>query len=391
VSNGPFNLEAWRIHDRIRMRRSETYWDRDSVGVETIDALPIENATTSLNLYLTGEADWLPSNYPNDLAGILSQRPDFYSGPSLIVYYYRINTEVEPFDDPRVREALNLAIDRRLIVDNVLGLGQLPAYTIVPPGMPDYEAPESAIRHDPEEARRLLAAAGFPGGAGIADIGILYNTQEMHKKIAEVIADQLHRNLGLNVSAYNQEWQSYLATLRNRDYTLARAGWIGDYEDPNTFLDIWVSEGGNNQTGWGDPTYDRLIAAAADIESFAKHPNLAPADLRDSAAIEASRAAILAESDPARRKELGGRLRMKLLAEAEHILVAEAFPIIPIYFYVVSGLVQPEVEGFHTELEFDDGSRGANLRDIHPLRAIRMSGSPGPEKGREKTRGDDAS
>jgi oligopeptide transport system substrate-binding protein len=391
VSNGPFNLESWRIHDRIRMRRSQTYWDRDSVGVDTIDALPIENATTSLNLYLTGEADWLPSNYPNDLAGILNERPDFYSGPGLIVYYYRINTEVEPFDDPRVRKALNLAIDRRLIVDNVLGLGQLPAHTIVPPGMLGYEAPESAIRYDPEEARSLLAAAGFPGGAGIADIGILYNTQEMHKKIAEVIADQLNRNLGLNVSAYNQEWQSYLATLRDRDYTLARAGWIGDYEDPNTFLDIWVSEGGNNQTGWSNPIYDRLIAAAADIERFVTHPNLDRGDLQDGAAIETSRATILAEGDPARRKELGGRLRMKLLAEAEHILVAEAFPIIPIYFYVVSGLVRSQVEGFYTELEFGDGSRGANLRDIHPLRAIRMSGSPGPGNRRKQTKEDDAS
>jgi len=175
------------------------------------------------------------------------------------------------------------------------------------------------------------------------------------------------------------------ATLRDRDYTLARAGWIGDYEDPNTFLDIWVSEGGNNQTGWGDPTYDRLIAAAGDIERFVSRPSLDPADLQDGAAIETSRAAILAESDPMRRKVLGGRLRMRLLAEAEHILVAEAFPIIPIYFYVVSGLVRPEVEGFYTELEFDDGSRGANLRDIHPLRAIRMSGSTGGARNPDKT------
>lgn len=372
VGNGAFRLAGWRVNDRIRLERSETYWDRDQVALERIDVLPIENATTSLNLYLTGGSDWLPSTYPNDLVDQLRGRADFYSGPGLSVYYYRINVDAPGLGDRRVRQAITLAIDRDLIVNDVLGLGQLPAAHLVPPGMAGYEPPESAIRHDPEEARRLLAEAGFEGGRGLPEIGILYNTSDTHKKIAEVIADQLRRELGIRAQAYNQEWQSYLATIRARDYSLARAGWIGDYEDPNTFLDLWVSEGGNNQTGWSHPLYDRLIEAAADVDEFVRAPRVDFAALGNGDIIRAQIAAIEAEADGAARRAGAERLRMRLLAEAERILVREEFPIIPIYFYVVSGLVNPRIEGFHSELEFEDGTRAANLRDLHPLRALKI-------------------
>lgn len=371
VGNGAYVFETWRVNDRIRLRRSPTYWDHGSVALDRIDVLPTENATTSLNLYLTGAVDWLPSNYPSDLVDQLRVRPDFYTGPGLAVYYYRINVEAPGLDDRRVREAINLAIDRDLIVNEVLGLGQLPATHVVPPGMAGYDAPVSALRHDPEAARALLAEAGYPGGVGLPDIGILYNTHDTHKKIAEVIADQLRRELGMQVRAYNQEWQSYLATTRGRDYTLARAGWIGDYEDPNTFLDLWVSEGGNNQTGWSHALYDRLIAAAADVEAFVRSSSVELEGLSRGDDVARAVEAVRREADDAKRRRLAARLRMLLLAEAEHIIVAQEFPLIPIYFYVVKGLVSPEVEGFHTVLELEDGSRGYNLQDLHPLRALR--------------------
>ena len=369
VSNGPFTLEAWRVGDRIRVRRSESYWGRDRIALESADALPIENQTTALNLYLTGDVDWLP-NYPSDLVDALRNRPDHYSHPGLIVYYYRVNTRQPPLDDPRVRQALALAIDRRSIVDDVLRLGQIPAHHLVPPGIPGYAAPPTAIRHDPARARELLAEAGFPGGEGLPEIGVLYNTHESHKKIAELIADQLGRALGVRVKPYNQEWQSYLATMRSGEYDLGRAGWIGDYLDPNTFLDIWVTNGGNNQTGWSHATYDRLIEAASDVESYSQRPFFE--GLAEPDRIRAGLLRLSSAKEGSARREAAAALRLGLLREAEHILVGRELPILPIYFYVVSGLVSPRVEGFHTELVMPDGARLPNLQNLHPLRGLRV-------------------
>ncbi len=373
VSNGAFRLAAWRVGDRIRLERSETYWDAANVALGSVDALPIENMTTALNLYLSGEVDWLPSGYyPLDLADEIKKRDDFYTGPALIIYYYRINTTRKPFDDARVRKALNLAIDRELITREVLGLGQIPARHFVPPGLPGYTPPESAIRYDVAEARRLLAEAGFPGGRGFPKFGILYNTLEMHKKLAEVLADQLRRNLGLDVTAYNQEWQSYQATMRALDYDLGRAGWIGDYEDPNTFLDIWVTNGGNNQTGWGNPLYDRLITSAQNMDRFLADPEPLLGALARPEPVRRLLEAVQNAPEGDARLEAMATLRLALLAEAERLLVGEALPVVPLYFYVINGLVKPEVEGFYTELETADGRKRANLRDMHPLRSIRV-------------------
>ncbi len=371
VSNGAFELEAWRIGDRVRLRRSETYWDRANVPSRTIDALPLENVTTALNLYLSGDVDWIP-RYPSDLVDALRERPDHYDHAGFITYYYRINTRRPPLDEAKVRLALALAVDRKVIVEEVLRLGQRPARHIVPPGVPGYEPPPSALGFDPARARALLAEAGFPGGEGFPEIGILYNTLESHKKIAELIADQLGRHLGISVKPYNQEWQSYLATMRSGEYDLARAGWIGDYLDPNTFLDLWVTNGGNNQTGWSDAGYDRLIAAAGDVDRYAREPffeGLAEPE-RARAALARAREATDVQS---RRRELAA-LRLQLLREAERILVEREVPVLPIYFYVVSGMVRPEVEGFYSELLQPDGRRLPNLQDLHPLRSIRVRG-----------------
>jgi oligopeptide transport system substrate-binding protein len=365
VGNGAFVLEAWRVGDRIRLRRSPTWWGRGGVALASVDALPVENAVTALNLYLTGAVDWLPRT-PSDLGEALRERPDHYGGPALGVYYYRVNARRPPLDDPRVRMALALAIDRETLVRDVLRLGQLPARHVVPPGMPGYESPASALGFDPARARALLAEAGFPGGRGMRELGILFNTLDDHRKIAELVADQLARNLGIRVTAYNQEWQSYLATVQAGDYDLARAGWIGDYVDPNTFLDLWVTNGGNNQTGWGDPLYDRCLRAAADVEAFARAPELA--GLAEPERARALLASLRAASGEA-RLAAGARLRLQLLREAEAILVQRAVPVIPLYFYVNSGLISPRVGGFRAVLA--DGR--PNLQDLHPLRALSVA------------------
>lgn len=374
VSNGPFVLASWRVNDRVRLERNERYWGKNEVRARAIDVLPTENATTALNLYLTGEVDWLPAAYPVDLVKELLPRPDFYVNAAFTVYYYRFNTKRPPLDDKRVREAITLGVDRQLIVDRVLGAGQLPATHFVPPGVPSYNAPKSNIGPDVgknlERARKLLAEAGFPEGRGLPPIGVLYNTSEGHKKIAEVVADQLQKNLGIQVTPYNQEWQSYLATTRAQNYEMSRAAWIGDYLDPNTFLDMWVTNGGNNQTGFSSPTYDEIIRAAANMDHFARErqPLLSKLEAREAITSLLDRRA--ASSDTKQRLILLDEARMLLFAEAEAILVQQEFPIMPIYYYVNTGLKKPGVRGLYMELELADGRRVPNLQGINPLRDI---------------------
>src|SRR5690606_1311937 len=190
VSNGPFTLHSWKVNDRIRLKKSESYWNHQETRSRSIDLYPTENLATALNLCLTGQLDWLPKSYPEDLAPRLRERDDFYAEPGLVVYFYRLNCERPPFNDRRVREAVNLAIDREVITRDVLGRGELPAHHIVPPGIPGYEPPGTGIRFDVERARELLAEAGYPNGKGLPEIGILFNTFETHRKIAEVVGDQ---------------------------------------------------------------------------------------------------------------------------------------------------------------------------------------------------------
>ncbi len=360
VANGPFRLAVWRVNDKIRLVRSETYWNKDAIKLRVIDALPVENYNTALNLYLTGDVDWT-GTYPTSIVGTLKDRPDFKRNSGMVVYYYRFNCTKKPFNDRRVRLAVSLAIDRQGIIDGVLKLGQLPAGRLVPPGMRGYAPPRSELlpRPDLDRARRLLAEAGYPDGKGLPALGILYNTSETHKTIAEVIADQLRRNLNMKVKAYNQEWQMYQASTLALDYDMARAGWIGDYLDPNTFLDMWITNGGNNQTGWSSAFYDRLIQFAADVETFLPVADTWLPKFKEQAKGRALVAAMEAATTPAARAEAGARLRMHLFRECEALLFQDEFPVMPIYFYVVSSMVKPYVKGWYP-----------NPQDIHPLRGI---------------------
>jgi oligopeptide transport system substrate-binding protein len=373
VSNGPFRLARWSVNDRIRLEKNPHYWGRDEVKLDSVDAIPNENETTCLNLYLTGAIDWLPGYYPKDLIDILKQRPDYYAEPGLTVYYYRLNTTKPPLNDPRVRKALNLAIDRRQIVEKVLGMGQLPATTFVPPGLSGYEPPASSIRLDVPAAKKLLADAGFPDGKGFPKLGILYNTNDTHKKVADVIADQLRKNLNVEITPYNQEWQAYIDSQRLFTYEISRAGWVGDYADPNTFLDMWVTNGPNNQTGYSNPLYDELVHLASDVAPLLRDPDRLlnrlerPERLR--AAVERTRAA----TTPAALAREREALRMAIFREAEAILVGDELPIIPLYFYVNTGFVRPGISGFHMKLKQPDGTTSVNLQDLHPLRDLSVS------------------
>jgi oligopeptide transport system substrate-binding protein len=376
VTNGPFRMETWDVNRKIRMRKNPDYWAADEVTLETVDCLPIENRTTMFNLFMTGAVDWAPSGYPPDLIDTVKRMPQYRSNPGMIVYLYRINCTRPPLTDPRVRRAIGLAFDRQVITDKVLRAGQRPAVALVAPGVPDYESPPSALGYDVETARRLLAEAGFPGGRGFPTIGIVYNTDEGHKKVAEYISGELRKNLGITVNAVNQEWQSYQESVQRLNYDIARFGWIGDYRDPNTFLDMWITKGGNNQTGWGDPFFDRLIALAADPMSMLELTEAEKAGilsrLRERPKAEALLAAARAAQGAEARLAAAAALRLQVFREAEAILINEAFCVLPIYFYVTTNLIQPYVEGFHTEVVEPSGRRIPNLQDQHPYRNVRV-------------------
>ncbi|WP_428304867.1 peptide ABC transporter substrate-binding protein [Lacipirellula sp.] len=322
VCNGPFKPQFRHLRDRTRVVKNEHYWDRDNVKLGSVDFLAVESSTTALNLYLTGEVDWIYDVPASALRTLMAERPvrdDLNPQPMLNTYFYLLNVKRKPFDDVRVRKALSMAMDRNELTQVLLGAGELPTYSLVPPGLPGYDPPQGP-HEDVKEAQRLLAEAGYPNGRGFPEIEILHNTHEGHHAIAQLIRDQWRKNLGISVKTRNEEWATFNASQRQLKYDVSRRGWIGDYADPNTFLDMFVSGGENNCTGWGNAEYDRLIAAAA------------------------------TETDSAKRLEL--------LHQAEAILMDEQ-PIIPFYNYVSKNMVKPTVRGFYN-----------NIQDTHPLSAI---------------------
>jgi oligopeptide transport system substrate-binding protein len=321
VGSGPFVLRQWEPRQRIVMERNPHYWDAGSVRLERVTALPLDDLNTAYSMYLRGGVDWLPS-IPQARVEEIRRHADYYVTPYFGTYFYRFNVTRPPFDDRRVRRAFSLATDRREICEHVLRSGQQPVSTLCPP-VAGYEPP-AGLSTDRDAARALLAEAGFgPDGAVFPPVEILYNTSEGHKLVAEAVAQQWSRNLGVKATARNVEWKILLQDMRELNYQICRASWIGDYGDPSTFLDIFRSGDGNNRTGWSHKDYDAMADAAA------------------------------RETNPTRRRELFGRM--------EVLLVEDECPILPVYRYVCQGLVSPRVNGWFE-----------NARDLHNFKYVWM-------------------
>ncbi len=322
VGNGPYIPLLRRIRDRIRMQRSETYWNRENVRINLVDALAVDSKNTALNMFMTDQIAWMDTVPPEALRILLKEDPprnDLNPKPYMSSYFYMVNITRKPLNDVRVRRALSLAINREEICEKILAAGEVPAYSLVPPGMPGYER-QTCDPSNIEEARRLLAEAGYPEGKGFPRMDILYNTDESHQTIAELIRSQWQRALGIQIKTRNEEWQSYNSSQRQMKYDLCRRAWIGDYVDPLTYLDMYVTDGEQNNTGFANERYDELIEASN------------------------------SEADPEKR--------LAILEEAERMLMDE-LPIIPIYFYVSKNMVKPYVRGFYN-----------NIQDFHPVSAM---------------------
>ena len=307
VSNGPFTLSEWAINSRISVEKSTTYWDAEEVKLNAIVFYPTENTTTEERMFRDEEIHFTNVIPMDKISTYQNAAPDLLQlAPYLGTYYYLINTERAPFDDLRVRQALAMSVDRDLLTETVMRGTVTPAYALTPPGTLGYHPPKT-FDYDPEMARQLLAEAGFPNGEGFPTFEILYNTLDEHRRIAVAIQEMWRQNLGINVELLNQEWRVYLDSQDNMNYDVSRRGWIGDYVDPNSFLDMMISGGGNNKTGFADARYDELVL------------DVAPTKLNEEERFEA-------------------------YYEAETILM-EDMPIIPLYTYQSRHLRHPSVKG----------------------------------------------
>ena len=306
VCNGPFQLKSWELNNKIIVEKNPHYYDASMVRLNEIHYYPVSNVMTEDRMFRAGQLH-LTSTLPSQKCPIyIEENPNLRIDPYMGTYFYRINTENETLSDVRVRKALAYSIDRKLLVDKVTKCGQIPAYSFTPPGTNGYQ-PNTEIPFDPILAKSLLQEAGYSETNPFPKLEILFNTNEDHRKLALAVQQMWQVNLGIEVELVNQDWKVYLNREMIGDFQISRAGWIGDYEDPNTFLDLMRPNRGNNKTGWEDMEYDALVEKANTINNQSE--------------------------------------RYDLLYKAEEILI-ENMPIIPLYTYVRAYQLSSDVKGF---------------------------------------------
>lgn len=316
VSNGPFVLKEWNAHQRIVVEKSPTFYDRARIRLNAVHFYPIDSIDAEERAYRAGQ---LHATWALPLSKVLplqrEKSPALRIDPNVETLFFRLNLRRAPFEDPRVRRALALSINRQLIANKILPGGRQPAPTFVPPLLVGY-TPPTRKAYDLAAAKQLLAESGHAGGKGLPPLEILYNNSEILRLVAEAIQQMWSRELGLQVRIVNQEYKVVMAARRAGDFQILLSSWTADYLDATTFLDLWRSDSGNNYTGWSDPAYDALSDRA----------NLT--------------------ADPA--------ARAALLAQAES-LVLDAAPVVPIYFNTHVYLLHPSVKGWQpTPMDHSD-------------------------------------
>ncbi|MGZ7443672.1 peptide ABC transporter substrate-binding protein [Paenibacillus sp. TH7-28] len=321
IVNGAFTLTNWVKGQTIEVTKNENYWDKDNIKLSKITMSLVNSSTTELASYQNGELDRAGhpnGEIPTDQIPILrDQLKDELEIKGIAsTYYYEFNVTAEPFDNVNIRKAFAMAIDRQAIVDNVTLGGQLPAFGYVPPGIKgktfevEYrnEHKDDYFTENVEEAKKLLEQGMKEKGyTKLPEITLIYNSSDAHKKVALAVADMWKKNLGVDVKTQNQEWAVFIENRQNLNYQVARAGWTADYNDPMTFLDMWVTDGGNNDTGFSNEEYDKLIAEAK------------------------------ATDDEAKRDEA--------FAKAEKIFIQDNMVVMPLYYYTNVAAEKPYLKG----------------------------------------------
>lgn len=311
VGNGPFKLTSWIHSSKIEFVKNEHYWDAAAVKLTRME-WPISDAqTTRLALVENNQADLMvePPVVEHDR---LTQAGMLKISPFIGIYYYVFNTQQAPFDNPQVRKAFAMAINREALVKNVIKGGKQPAYAWVAPGLlnpvtgKDFreEGGNYAVE-DAALAKRLLAEAGYPDGKGLPTVTLLYNTGELNKAVAEAVQEMLKQNLGIAIAITNQEPKVFLATRARGEFQLARASWVGDYVDPMTFMDVFKDP--TNDAKYHNPAYNRLVEDA--------------------------------------QNTVDQKVRMEAMHAAEKILFDDAV-IIPIYYTTQPYVAKPYVKGY---------------------------------------------
>ena len=326
INNGPFKIDKWQEQQRIELVKHEMYWDKDNVQLDRLVFTLVSEQGTSLAMYEAGSLDVLYNIPSQDLERLKGESRELKFAHDLSIAKYLFNTAIKPFDDPRVRKALAMAIERQDIVDYVTRAGERPAYAYVPYGVPDItetkdfsETGGEYFTENLEYARELLSQAGFPGGKGFPEATLLITDSEDNLRIAQAVQEMWRKNLGIDtIKIQPNEWGTYLQSIFAGQYQIAGAGWSADYIDAMTFLDVYVAGGGNNVTGWGSSEYDQLISMAKSSNNRAE--------------------------------------RVQAMHRAEEILMAE-MPIIPLFYYTKPYMIKNHVNNvgvpsFGPQMEF---------------------------------------
>ena len=320
VCNGPFVLQEWTPNNRLVVVPNPRYWNKAHVFLTKITFLSIEDTNAAYQAFKNGEIDW-SAYIPIALIDQLKLDKTYQRATQLGSYFYYVNTRHPILKDVRIRKALSMSFDRQELLDKVIKGGQVPAFALAPP-IGNYK-PAAGTGYNVAEAKRLLAEAGYPNGAGLPAFTIMYNTLDAHKVIAEYLQQVWKNNLGINITLQNLEWATFLEERKTSRMELGRAGWIADYPDVQNFLDILITEGDNNDGHYSDPEYDRLIRLAATLP--------------------------------------GGVQRDETLRRAEEIAITRDQAVIPIYYYVSQNLI---------DLDKWDGWY-SNPQDWHPWVGIK--------------------
>ena len=324
IGNGAYKMVEWTHNAYILTEKSETYYDYEKLGPDTIKYTLLDDNNAMLAAFNSGELNFI-MNFPTDEMANYLASGQITVAPYIGTYYVCFNTEDEVFSNPLVRQAFSLVIDRNYIVENVSQSGEVPATGYVPSGVYDaegangddfrtvggeyYSVSADDYQANCDKARELLAEAGYPNGEGFPAVEYMYNTDDRHKAIAEALQNMWQTELGVTVNLSNQDWNVFLKSRKDGDFQIARNGWIADYNDPCSFLDMWYTGGGNNDAQYSNPEYDALIDAAK------------------------------ATSDQTER--------MAAFHKAEDLLIGQDSVLAPIYFYTNPYMLSDNISGMY--------------------------------------------